>query len=641
MEKPTFGGENNSSAETPAQAAPQTQQASAGASYQQQQSVLAMLNGAATMTASGSRTNQSAAEVKAQLEKLHSGMNINAHQFKPLFAVVDTPDLKIPAVVMYVAVGDSLFHYSLVLEACGEKLTMRTKPGLDGNMIEIDMPTARYFDSFMTAEVERTIKADLQGRGFPVPPKFTCMGNAIVPGTMKIAEDEGIQNLAPYYDAAIAAFTARARIMAGRPTSDITGKMLSSSDIQLVARHEISPGATDRTRYGTVVASDFNIKLVARAMNNQGQQQNIHQSNGEAALSKVQGYIDFAYRGPDANLIQQKVMSPAAAVMTTPCYDPYIVLTNVSPLGEGARTSDNLLTQLLGVASVAGIASDMRWGEIFTRSSVDTGTKTTLGAFGLEHDPFMDANGPQNKPEVLKVSSTNVSATKGVFTPSKIIQMFCYPSMTVALDVVQGGPLDWLQRGFVTSSLSRGSKAEEVIINELNAFSGGLFSQIWNAANPIFAGFPTEVHMGHYTDEKGTQRDIRSLDYLTMLLASEGDKSIMETYSNGFRPGTDELDIDKKRRLIKNYCPNVVFTGMATRVYFSSAFINALDKMLTECGLRITFEGLNTFNQNNQRQSMFAPQFAGHINSGAFQYYGAQQQTWSQPVYQPNGGLFG
>jgi hypothetical protein len=106
-----------------------------------------------------------------------------------------------------------------------------------------------------------------------------------------------------------------------------------------------------------------------------------------------------------------------------------------------------------------------------------------------------------------------------------------------------------------------------------------------------------------------------------MLAASNGDANVMIPYTEGFTPGRcDRVAMHKKREIIKSYASNVEFTGIATRVFFNTAFINALEQLLAACQLRITLEGLVDITGFGGRTSAFDGAYAGAITGhGAFQ----------------------
>jgi hypothetical protein len=192
--------------------------------------------------------------------------------------------------------------------------------------------------------------------------------------------------------------------------------------------------------------------------------------------------------------------------------------------------------------------------------------------------------------------------------------------MVVAMDIEQGGPMAWVQACF--AGAQPGSNYEAVIHKELNAFSNNMWSKIWDKNEPILAMPSVEVHLGYYTEESGERRDIRALDYLEMLRKSRGqNEQVLQDYRQSLAPGCcDRLAMHKKREVLKSWTENFVCTGLATRIFFNTRFINALEHLFASCNLRIVLEGLNDVTGYNQHASAFQTQYMGTITGhGAFQ----------------------
>lgn len=528
--------------------------------------------------------------------------------------VIEDPKLNIPAIVEYMVYHKRIIYTILLLEKLGQPLN-NIMQSLGNRQIEVDMPTIRYWDQTMRDLVEATIRRQPGVAGVPGDCPIHAVSVVVVPESVDLKD---INKLAPFYDHMTAAISAAQRSIQGDPTSDITFNLLADRSLQLVAKHDVRPGSTFHTPTGEIIAGDFMVTLSARNSNTNLARRELHNVSSDVTLSSVVAYIDMAYHEPEQRYVQTQ---PGMPVLPVAGYDPLVVITQITPLGKTSRANDDLLTQLFGLASVSGILSDYRWATIFARGVGDSGSKTSIGVLGLEHNPYP---GTKHTPQILNVvAGTDLVQGSDRLTALGVIQIYCTPTMTVALDVVQGGPLAWAQSIFANAS--PGSNDEWQIIRELDAFSGGNFTRIWSKLQqPILAMPSAEIHLGHYTDENGNLCDIRKLDYLTMLEATQGDVSIMMPYSAGFQPGNGDLGvIDQTRRIIRTYAPTAVFTGMATRIFFNTNFINALDQMFSACGLQIVMEGLGDIGGMGNRRGTFNSQYISGINnSGVFQQFG-------------------
>lgn len=545
---------------------------------------------------------------------------------KVYVTIADEAPLRIPAIVLYTVTNYGIFLYPLILEECGERLESKTVNGNNGRGIIIDMPTSKYYVGTMDTICRQRVLNDAVARGLIKTNDLKSVNNTTLNYVVikRSVNLESKEMLTAFFDSAISAFTARVAVSAKLPTSRLVSGMLSNSQIQLVARHKVTPGVTEKDVFGNLMTQDFKVELLARPANRQDE--DIHKANREVIISSVSGYVDFAYHNPSPVQMQQAAQQRAANgaynVNTIPAYDPYIVLTSATPLGASTILGDNLLTQCFALASCAGIAQSQRWTAIFTRSGLDGNKKAPIGAFGLEHDPYYIK---QDQPAVIQTSAGFEAAGNNTLTPLDVINMFCYPTMLVALDVEDGGPMAWVQNIFRTAK--PGSGEEDLIIKELDSFSDGAFSKIWDRKQSIIAYPSTPIHLGYYTTEAGERRDLRTIDYLAMLNNCKGDMNIMIPFAEGFQPGKDSAEvIHNKREVIKMAAPNVVFTGMATRIFFNTAFISALEQTFITLGLKIILEGINDINSVIGRSSAFEGGFnAGLVNHGAFyQNYGVQ-----------------
>jgi len=208
-------------------------------------------------------------------------------------------------------------------------------------------------------------------------------------------------------------------------------------------------------------------------------------------------------------------------------------------------------------------------------------------------------------------------------TPRNVIYNYCAPRISVAIDVRQGGVNEWSQA--ILAGATKGSGSEQTILKELDAFSDGIFTaRCWNGQEPIVIEAASEVHLGTFVDEHNRMCDIRTLDHLTMLKATQGNRATMDTYILGSQPGTNNIStMDGKRKVIQSYAANAKLNGMATRAFLNVNFITAIERMLSESGLAVTLQGFNDLAESNMRGSALHSQYVGQITgNNTFQQFG-------------------
>lgn len=590
------------------------------------------LAGLGRVTATGSRSSKVPKEVEEVLREAADRTLNKSGYIKLETLVVEDPTINIPAVILYRVEDGVVNVVPLLLEAIARPLDpiIETLPG--GRTIEIDRPIIRYYDKVdMIPVVKRAVQLDAAARGFGENLQVETAACIVIGKNIDLTS---VDKVAPFYDSAGSAIMGSILMSRGLPTSELTEQYLDGRVCQLVARTEVHPGETYLTATGDPIAGDFAVNLIAKSINRK-RQYSLHNTGNDVMLSSSVGFIDFGFSGAQQNMNQQLY----GQQMPVPGYDPMVVITDISPLGKAVESTDTLMSQILGLLSVSEILTDFKWATVFSRAAGDSGSKTTIGALGLEYNLYP---GRQFTSETLKVSTGDLAAPNpDELTPMQVITSYCKPTMVVALDVVQGGPLEWLQGLFINAF--PGSASEDIIIKELDNFSNGRFSAIWNRSEPITVMRPVQVHLGTYVDNDGVTRDIRSLDYLTVLKLSQGAENIMRPYAEGSSPLTsNDETFDAKRRALKQLVPNMEITGRATRTFINPGFISAINHMMAECNLHVTSEGLTEIQGSTARTDMFNHQVAAQINShSVFQHYGSNQnavngysntgyQTWNK-----------
>lgn len=497
----------------------------------------------------------------------------------PELMIIEDSRLMIAAIVSYIPIPMENTCYYLVhlLEKTMVPVTNKTKPvGNTGRTIELDLPCSKFYSPRMRAVTEELLTRQLINRGIAEMPLF-WVDSTVVPKDTQLTNEEA---MAPFFYHAMSEIYAIISVNNHKPSIGMTGAMLKSNDIALVSRFEITPGATDCSTIGQVMAKDFAITTVATSANKMRTADIIHGNGDDQYLTAVKGFVDFRRRPQNHGYAQGFVTG----------YNPVIVLTEITTLGKSVRNLDSLMSMLLALPSVMPLldGDSMRWTTIFEPFIGDS-RKTSLGALSLEHNPE-PRSGIPFMPKITEIVSNNGVYDPNRMTTQEFVRIYVDPAPIVAMDILQGGPLERIQA--ILMAAFPGTQEEAIIINELNAFSGGIFGSIWNGGKNILASQSTIIHAGTYTDETG-MRDIRSIDYLSVLDRCNGDPAIIDKFAYGFLPGTgSEEMLDSKRRELKTMVANLIITGLYTRIFINPEFIQAIDKMLTALGLQYNVEGL-------------------------------------------------
>lgn len=525
----------------------------------------------------------------------------------------------IGSVAMYYKLDKTIYYTVFLFESTAKYIPNKTINS-QGRIIEIDLTTDKYFDARMKEVVEANI---LYHEG--QDNHLFAVSAIVVPKRHPVND---IEHISPIVDYGMANITNVIKLNNRIPTDPLTAMDLKHYSLSLVNSIQITPGATYTNYFSQPTDGDFNIILSVRKANKQDNRSSIHAADEDICLTSVIGRVDF-FRYIN-NQPQQPVYGmPPQAV---PGYVPVVIMTQVSRLGKSTQVNDTLLSQLLGFASLMPLINtqDNRWTSVFEQQVGEYQKRTSIGVMGLEHNPFP---GLQWSPAVVDIVPNGEIRDANKFTASEFAQIYCMPSIMVALDILKGGPLEKIQN--IIATAQRGSNSERLILKELDAFSDGLFSQIWLPKEQPIIFNSTIIHAGFYTDDENKQRDIRSIDYLAALEWCGGNQQILSPFVSGFLPDTNSIEhLDQKRKSLQQAVQNLTITGLYQRVFINNAFISALDEMFSRLDLTYLVEGMNVLDDVNVRRhsinsSYFAPiQSHGTFYNRAQNQYGGTQNTF-------------
>ena len=571
-------------------------------------------------TASGNKGTTEPAEVTKFITEAYARVSKNLSVPFYIATVQGSNGLSIDAVVVYAYFKGRFVNYTLLIE------TDRSFPGttikpINGVETELFFTTSAWYDEKMINVINGVIAQDATDRGLITGTvnsgDFVSASHAVITRDNELAETD---DLAAYFDAAVSGIMGTLRILEGIPTSQITSAKLASKNLQLNARVKINGGATTTNAFKATKASDFNIEVTARAAHQDVTSR--HSDKLEVAISSVTGHVDFNYAPPDNDDDYRADYN--GQMPFVPGYRAVVVITDISRLSTAENTNDDIGTMIHSLGSLMPIIEQDRWTEIWTRLNGDYSKKPDPGFFGLEFNPGCLAGVPF-VPEQIE-SSVGAIQTEGVPTILQTIRQYVRPTALVAIDVEHGSPFAWIQAMFANAAVT-GSNPELIIFNELNKFSGGKWDAIWATAvnKSIMALAPVDGYTGTYSSN-GEIRDLNTIDYLSTLELAGNDEAKMIQFAKCFTPGSNSpAEMTVKRNLIKEFAGGTEnITGMFTRFFFNTEFINKINELYKACGLVVITDGISDVIADNVRALPFgAYKPVAATSSGVFQQWAA------------------
>ena len=600
---------------------------------------LAELGGFGIISASGNTVAGNANEFLEILKKVQDKTTNRSGALNTTLVKIESPLLIGSAVAVCYEHGDQLVYFTLIPEALSKTISNVFENGFNGKSIEIDIPTSFLWDQAMIDTTEEIIANIL-----PSPHRtriaktkddddnyvgIKCAGNAIIHNEVDINVVEKVQ---VFYDAALVAISGVINLLNGNPTTasyqapqGLTYKFFTNKGIGINSRFLITPAGDYLSRYFDPIVGDFNAIMTASSLDNTNKRntvQSVHTVSKEQGITSIIGYFDVIRRQPNA-----RVPLPNGLI---PGYDLVTVITQLTAQGlPGVRMIDSLISQLLGLTLVIPLIDSTykRWTAVFEPFAGEKNVKTSLGVIGLEYN-----NNPQGQfqPKELKVTNVaNYNQLDDALTPYQIASNYFYEGGLVALDVTHGSPVAWVQE--IITNARPGTNYEKMVLAELDAFTEGLFSQLWLPLNEsIIADEPAQIHSGYYSTQSGLA-DIRKVDYLSILQECLGDQSIMDPFSRGFMPGSRGYEaMDIKRKSLKQAAPTAVIKGITVRNFINPIFIVTIERALKQLDVSINIEGLQDINNQSDTRGSYNTAYLKPIHSsGAYStrnVVGAQQQ---------------
>jgi hypothetical protein len=357
---------------------------------------------------------------------------------------------------------------------------------------------------------------------------------------------------------------------------------------------------------GLPMRSDFKVLLASKLNTQQGQPSQVSINSGDRVtkLSLLGGYIDLVYVPPMnagmGNMYQPQGMANPYGMQQqqpqqTQLYIPRAIITNY----ESIFTS-SYAAQLLSILTSFSLRSEDNWIQALKPIAM-AGGKTDMhdiGGVGYEMNYDKNPNG----------FGSRVDTSANTFTMTNFGQLVASAinrDLVISMDIPEAGASTWAGAVYPFAANKDGG-AIEAIIASANQLTNGFFHQKFPQGSTVFVSEPEKVHLGYYTDENGTKRDLRDIDYLAVLnlAGASNEPSYIKLWSDTYTMTGVPIQqrLADRKKVITALKPSAVFTGFANRVTFSQLFLDALVDSCNAVGVAMTVTTpMNTGDFNTER----------------------------------------
>lgn len=345
-----------------------------------------------------------------------------------------------------------------------------------------------------------------------------------------------------------------------------------SGQQQLMAQANWS-GKQLYTAAGLPIRSDVILSTSKRPRLNSNQPH--QQSIASRPVTALSAYVDLLYAPPRVENNQNQFMSYGIPQTAKVMWFPRLVITRAMPMGKVINIGEMLLT--LATATVLG--SNHNWINAFMpKRGVES--IHDIGGLGWEH-------------EFTPGTRAKIDTQDNSFSLPEFLNHTVVDNLIYSMDIEECGDMSWLEGALV--SIARGgddaAAAVEYITKAADALTGGEFSKLFPAGEPIVANEVIRIHNGYYVD--GDQKvDIRNIDHLAVLnmtgkngsgLAQKWSNALVESSAN---PVMSQAD---RENILAELAPNAVITGFSSRITFNAKFLFALANAIHKAGTSVQF----------------------------------------------------
>lgn len=501
--------------------------------------------------------------------------------------------------------------YTYLLEASRPPLETLTQPGQNGAIEVVLSPADAYtadFVALVQKEVSRQVApgSKIIDAGMQIIYRETQITDQTAVGTMLNEATQAI-------DATLRSLDAREH---GRRFG--LDLVVKNPSVRIQSKFSLDEKRTQAN--GLPLRSDITAELIMQQSSNK--QQTI-QSNTSVNLAKCGGFVDLVYVAPT-----QMFGNAFAAQQQQYHYVPRITMTDLSTEMAGST----LEFLLLAIANMTSLNRNRAYGVQFRDSynHANEGSLRNLGAIGWQM-PHLGDGQPGN----LAIESDQQL--------QQLIHTAIDPRPVYTLEVGQAGHNSWLLEAFARSANAEVSANNDILDAGDNLTGGRLrpiLAQLLNqhpdtvSQIPVIRATQDLNHIGYYKSPKtGGYEDIRELDLVAILNIANGNIELVRDYLSTCVTTTGEHPLqrlDRRLRIFRNICSEVVIKGYATKYDFNGLFIEALIKAIEGTGF--VLNASNTLLTSQEQvytqtiQDWASVMVNPSVGSGLYQTQGFQPQ---------------
>lgn len=464
---------------------------------------------------------------------------------------------------------DTVAVHTLILQATGED-PEAVWENIQQRNVEVLRTSHQANDKMLDEAVKRKIQSLYPNK------KVKTVSATVLPRDFNVENTSLVHRV--LFNAGIASAT---ELEMSKPDF-MDGTIASASDTNLNINvlfnqnhHEDVTGMPVR---GDIVV-DFSIKEARQQRNNA--YRSVNEDVNESKLSTLTGYVDLLWSPVQPQQMHNPYMPQQN--MPTQKYIPNFIVTDI--ISERSYTPGSML---LAIYTALALRMNENWYQAFKPAQV-TGTDIRdIGALNIEANLYNEQNVTSTGTFGSRIDTK--ADTFGLPQMAEYLNALIQPSLAISMDVPAAGPTTWYMEMFLAAATGH-QDAINVIIHSADVLTGGLFSRNFPMGSPMFLPVNNTVHVGYYTDRNGTRKDIRDIDYIAVAnLLGERDPKMISDWSDTFTRTeyNEALRLYERKKIIMGCTgDSAVFTGLATRVTFSSVFLSALANSIMGAGLKV------------------------------------------------------
>lgn len=384
---------------------------------------------------------------------------------------------------------------------------------------------------------------------------------------------------------------------------------VSVSDLNQIATIGCKPGFTSGQGVidylNNTIRSDIEIVSTLSRKNPQNQIKDLslNKASNEKILSVARGYVDLMWAGNSNNGFGMIPSMYFNGGNIPPLYNPVFVITSLE-----SDLYPTVAVTLLNIASTLILQNDSLWIQQFRPHAVTNGgiDFKDVGYIGIELVQHLKDYGaniqdlPQGANGYIDIKSSNIN----LYQLYRYVQMACGTNLAFAMDISPTVADGWKEEVFLSCAQGN-TNAKRVIVDAATQLTNGAFTKYYRDED-IFIPLVNKIHFGSFTGQDGTQQDLRNIDYLAVLAASNGDPVMIRDYSDTYtRVNYDPmLRASSRLEILRRITGDAVkVRSVGDRLIFNAAFIKALTSALSEAGYRPRLLGSITPDMGAMRSS--------------------------------------